>query len=100
MILYNVTVNIDASVQEDWLNWMKKVHIPDVLATGLFVENRIMRVLNTEEGEGFTYSVQYTLNSMEDYEAYQRDHAARLQSEHSRRYSNKFVAYRTLLEWV
>jgi hypothetical protein len=54
MILYNVTVNIDPEVHEDWLNWMKNTHIPDVLNTGMFIDNRFLRVLNTEEGEGFT----------------------------------------------
>ena len=37
MIVYNVTVNIDADVQERWIEWMKEVHIPDVMATGLFL---------------------------------------------------------------
>lgn len=100
MILYNVTINIDPSVHEEWLAWMKNDHIPEVLATGLFVENRIMKVLNTEEGEGFTYSIQYTLKSMEDYEKYKSDHAPALQAAHVERYSGKFVAFRTLLEWV
>jgi hypothetical protein len=31
---------------------------------------------------------------------YQRDHAPRLQKEHSEKYKGKFVAFRTLLEIV
>ncbi|MEX1189881.1 MAG: DUF4286 family protein [Bacteroidia bacterium] len=100
MILYNVTVNIDAEVQEDWVEWMKTVHIPEVLATGLFVENKFLRVLNTEPGEGFTYSIQYFLKSIDDYEQYRSEHAPHLQADHSLRYKNKFVAFRTLLEFV
>lgn len=33
MIVYSVTVNIDSSIHEDWLAWMKSKHIPDVMAT-------------------------------------------------------------------
>ena len=33
-ILYNVTVSIDKDVEKEWLEWMKKVHIPDVMRTG------------------------------------------------------------------
>jgi hypothetical protein len=33
MIVYNVTVNIDGAVEQEWLKWMKEVHIPEVLAT-------------------------------------------------------------------
>jgi len=100
MILYNVTVNIDPSVHQEWVDWMKNQHIPEVLATGLFVDNRFLKVLSTEEGEGFTYSIQYTLKSMDDYENYQRNHAPALQADHAARYRDKFVAFRTLLEWV
>ena len=100
MILYNVTVNIDPEVHDEWVQWMKTKHIPDVLATGMFTENRFLRVLNTEEGEGVTYSIQYTAPSMEHYEQYRSVFAPALQAEHTDRYRNRFVAFRTLLEWA
>jgi hypothetical protein len=99
MILYNVTVNIDNNVREEWLSWMKNVHIPDVLKTGLFIENKIFRVMVDEES-GTTYSIQYTMNSMEDLKAYQEKFAPALQKEHATKYANKFVAFRTILEQV
>ncbi len=100
MILYNVTVNVDPEVQEDWVQWMKTVHIPEVLATGLFVEHKFLRVMSTEPGEGFTYSIQYFLNSIDDYENYRSNFAPQLQADHTERYKNQFVAFRTLLEVV
>jgi hypothetical protein len=99
MIIYNVTISIDHLVQEEWLRWMKEVHIPDVMSTGLFLENRILRVLNVDD-TGATFSVQYTLRTMADYERYAADFAPRLQAEHTHRYKDKFVAFRTLLEVV
>jgi hypothetical protein len=27
MILYNVTVNIDHDIHEEWLNWMRSNHV-------------------------------------------------------------------------
>lgn len=99
MILYNVTVNIDDDVREEWLTWMKDVHIPDVMKTGLFIENRIFRVMVNEES-GTTYSVQYTLKSIDDLETYQEQYATALQKEHASRYANKFVAFRTILKLV
>jgi hypothetical protein len=98
MILYNVTVNIEPDALSEWLDWMKTVHIPDVLATGLFTEHRFFRVASTEHGEGHTYSIQYFLESMDEYEAYKTHHAPRLQKEHAERFANRYVAFRTLLE--
>jgi hypothetical protein len=99
MIIYNVTVNVENDVREEWLNWMKSVHIPDVMATGYFLENKICKVLVNEE-QGTTYSIQYTAATMKDLEEYQRLHAPRLQKEHNEKYASKCVAFRTLLEIV
>lgn len=98
MILYNVTVNIDNSVHDEWLDWMKSKHIPDVLSTGLFSDNKIFRIKSDEEGN--TYSIQYFLESIEDYEKYQKEFAPKLQAEHSEKYKNKFAAFRTIMELV
>lgn len=101
MIIYNITVNIDEDVHEDWINWMKTVHIPDVMNTGFFLENKICKVLSTQEDEtGHTYAIQYTCANMEDLDDYQENHAPQLQKEHFERYDGKFVAFRTLLEIV
>jgi hypothetical protein len=97
MYIYNVTVSIDKSAADEWLNWMKTVHIPDVLKTGYFTENKICRVLNVDD-EGETFSVQYTFKEMIDIEEYQKNDAKRLQEEHSKRYEGKYAAFRTLLE--
>jgi len=96
MIIYNVTVNIDHDVHDDWLNWMNSVHIPDVMKTGLFLEARLSKILAEEEG-GLSYSIQYLCQSMDNYEKYQQQFAPKLQHEHTSRYSGKFVAFRTLL---
>lgn len=98
-VLYNVTVNIDEDVHDEWLTWMKEVHIPDVMNTGFFLENRILRILAESEG-GVSYAIQYLCHSLKDLEEYQEKHAPRLQKEHTDRYEGKFVAFRTLLEVV
>ena len=101
MIIYNVTVNLEDSIHIDWLNWMKTVHIPKVMATGYFSENRMAKVMTTQADEtGHTYSIQYLCNSIEKLEEYQEKESAPLQEEHGKRYQGKFVAFRTLLELV
>lgn len=99
MIIYNVTVNIEKDVHDEWLEWMKTKHIPDVMATGFFLENKLCKVLVDEE-QGVTYSFQYTCKNMEDLKEYQQQHAPRLQKEVADKYANKFVAFRTLLEVI
>lgn len=98
-IIYNVTVNIDHDVHDEWLVWMREVHIPDVMATGLFLESRMHRVLADDEG-GLTYAIQYTAADMVHYERYRDEHAPRLQADAHARYGGRFAAFRTLLEVI
>lgn len=97
MIVYNVTLKIDHDIHEEWLQWMKAVHIPDVMKTGYFLGNKIFKVM-IDEVDGVTYSVQYNCHSLKDLEEYRERYASALQAEHSKKFAGKFVAFRTLLE--
>lgn len=99
MILYNVTVNIDQTVEQEWLQWMKEVHIPEVMATGMFLENKIFKLL-VEEEQGTTYSFQYFAKSIKELNQYLQKFAPALQQDHAVKYNNKFVAFRSMLELV
>jgi hypothetical protein len=99
MILYNVTVSIDPEIAEEWLTWMREVHIPDVMATGCFIESRISRVHGEEEG-GMTYAITYLSPSQALLDEYQSNHAAALQREHSLKYDGRFAAFRTMLSVI
>lgn len=99
MIIYNVTVKIDSSFTDEWLQWMKTEHIPKVMLTGLFVEYHIFKVL-VDDSDGDTFSIQYLCKSMDDYEKYREEHAPTLQAETQEKYGSRLVAFRTLLELI
>lgn len=101
MIIYNVTVNVEEDVHEEWINWMKTIHIPEVMQTGHFSHHYFTRILNRQEDEtGVTYAIQYHCKSPEDFEIYQKIHAPDLQKKHTEKYEGKFVAFRTLLQKI
>ncbi len=99
MYIYNITINIEESVEKDWLRWMKEKHIPEVLNTRKFSEAKMCQVMVKEEA-GITYSVQYTTDSKETLEAYFNEDAPGLQKEMNQLFANKFVAFRTELKVV
>ena len=98
MIIYNVTVKVDADIESDWFDWMKNIHIPDVMQTGYFTEFKICRILNMREQDGTTYAIQYFAPDMAALHRYQTQHAPALQKDHVQRYGDKTVAFRTLME--
>jgi hypothetical protein len=99
MIIYSVTIAIQASIESEWLDWMNKVHVPDVLRTGCFSNCRINQVLGSE-GDEPTYILQYSCRSLEEYHRYRDDFAPALQKEHSDRFSGRFRGSRQLLEEI
>ena len=99
MIIYSVTITIQPSIDSDWIEWMKRVHVPDVLRTGCFSECRIHKALGSETDEP-TYVLQYGCRSLEEYHRYRDNFAPALQKEHTDRYSGRFRGSRQLLEEV
>ena len=100
MILYNVTVNVDDSVHDEWLAWMKEKHIPDVMKAARFSSGKIFRLLGDEDSGGKTYSVQYACKNMNEFLEYEHNHAQALRAEHTAKFKDKIVSFRTLLESV
>lgn len=100
MIIYNVTINIHESVHDQWLSWMQKKHIPEILATGKFSSARIVKVLIEEEMGGTTYSVQYTTDSKATLEKYYNEDAPKFRQEGLTLFGDKMLAFRTELELI
>ncbi len=101
MILYNVTVNIDSDVEQDWIDWMKTTHIPEVLETGFFTGHKMMKMLSEAEDEtGKTYAIQYSLENLDNLETYLNTVAPKLQKASIIRYGTKMAAFRSVLEEV
>ncbi len=100
MIFYNVTINIHESVHDQWMQWMQKKHIQEVLATGKFTAARLVKVLVDEEMGGITYSIQYTTDSKETLQRYYEEDAPRLREEGNRLFGDKMLAFRTELELI
>lgn len=99
MYIYNVTINIDDDVKDEWLTWME-THILDVLNTGKFVAAKLTQVLVEEEMGGTTYSVQYSAKTKEDLQNYYKEDARRLRGDGLRKFGDKMVAFRTELRLI
>ena len=100
MILYNVTIQVDPSIHNLWLTWMKEEHIPEVLSTGLFTKASCWRILDHQEGATITYAVQYLSPTISMYQQYIEQHAPLLRKKGLDKWGDKFIAFRTTMEQV
>lgn len=100
MLIYNVTVGVDKTIELEWLAWMKETHIPDVMNTGMFASYKIYKVIGVEEGGAVSYAIQYAAKSLDEIEIYLEKYAPRLREEGSKRFGDGQAAFRTLLEEI
>lgn len=94
MFIYAVSVYVSPEVEQEWVWWMKEVHIPDVLKTGCFLKACLFRV-EQDSAEGVVYSVQYTYKDKVDFEKYEKEFADALRDEHHIKFGNKCHAFRS-----
>ncbi len=99
MILYNVTSSIEPAVADQWLDYMRSTHMPEVMETGFFLKSQLCRLLN-EENDGITYAAQYYCLSVEQLDEYQRLCAPALRADMEARFAGQYVSFRTVLEVV
>ena len=99
MVLYSVTIVIQADIEAEWVAWMKQIHVPDVLRTGCFSECRFHKVLATADEE-VTYVLQYRCPSLEEYYRYRDNFAPALQKEHTDRFDGRFRGSRQILDQI
>jgi len=100
MIIYNVTVKVENSIADAWVNWMKTEHMPELMHTGLFVDCCLCRLLEQDEADGVTYTAQYFCEGMEQYNQYIALHAEKMRNKGFMLFGGKFVAFRTIMEII
>jgi hypothetical protein len=100
MLIYNVTINVTWAIHENWLQWMKEKHIPEAMSKNCFTGYRFARILDIDESDGPTYTVQYTADTREQYEQYINLHAPALRKDITDNWGTDLVAFRTLMEVV
>jgi hypothetical protein len=99
MIIFNDTVIVEEAVHQKWLGWMQDVHIPAIMATGLFTKYQILNVIDSPN-EGVTFCIQYYTESLENFNRFYNEHLFNLQENHNREFENQFVIFNTLMRTV
>lgn len=99
-IIYNVTIKVAESIKNEWLQWLKEEHIPEVTGTGCFTHALIVRLLETDESEGPTFAIQYYAATKSDYDRYIELHAPLLRQKSLNKWGDRFIAFRSVMEIV
>lgn len=100
MLIYNITTKVDWLIHDQWLKWMKTEHIPEVMATGCFQQQQMVRLLETDETEGATYAMQYYAATEADYHRYMEHFAPALRQQILEKWRERVISFRSLMQVV
>jgi antibiotic biosynthesis monooxygenase (ABM) superfamily enzyme len=96
MITYQVTITVNTEVETDFIKWMKRIHIPNLIATGLVKSYHILKTQTTSH----TYAFQYHFDNQKALETYSEQFAPALKQEVIDEFPNQFTATREIFEWI
>lgn len=100
MIVYNITYAIPHGLHEAWLQWMKDMHIPEIMSTGHFLRFQMMQLMDMDEKEGLTYAVQFFAASEKECNDYLTKSAPALRLKASAQWGDQIVGFRTRMRIV
>jgi Domain of unknown function (DUF4286) len=100
MIIYNVTIKVDYSIQSEWLSWLKEEHIPGILDTGCFTNANILQLLETDDTEGPTYAVQFHAESKALYNRYIEKFSGIMLQKSLDKWGGQFIAFPSVMQVV
>ena len=100
MIVYNITVKVEATIAAEWLRWLVDEHAPEMLATGCFWKYQVLHLFEQDDEDGPTYAIQYFAHTPADYQDYLTHYATGLQKKVAARWSDRLVSFSTAMQVV
>ena len=100
MLIYNVTFQVSPSINEAWVKWMKEKHIPDVMSKGCFMEYRFAKLLDIDDSDGPTYTIQYSARDRNEFDRYIELFAPALRKDVTDTWGDQAIGFRSLMQLV
>ena len=100
MVIYNVTTHVEPSIEDAWVEWMREIHLPEMLATKKFKSAKIFKVVNEQDQGGTSYTVQYHCISQEILKQYIENEAQLLRKAGEEKFGNRILFFRTELQLI
>jgi hypothetical protein len=83
---YEVTMEVDSSISEEWVEYMRSEHIPEVMNTGVFSSCEFLRIIKPIK-EGYeSFRITYEAKNLAIIQQYRAELSPELQKKHNVRY--------------
>ncbi len=97
MIIYKVIIKIEKKIEKEWLNWIREVHIPEIMDLNIFYKSRLFNIIKNKEKEFSSFCIEYYCHSEKEYNKYKKKYSKNLQIKHIEKFKGKFKGKRLIL---
>lgn len=99
MIIYSVTVSLELEIESEWLQWVKEVYIPGVMASGYFQNYDFHKILEPiVDPERVSYNMLYETSSLEQLTQFRQNEETRWLQEQEMQFAESALSIRSVLE--
>lgn len=100
MVIYEVNIDIDGAIHDDYLHWLT-AHVAEICALPGFDGAQVLQVAEPEPAPGrLQLCVHYRLRDAASLQAYLQEHAPRLRADGVARFGGRFTATRRVLRSI
>lgn len=100
MLIYNMTIKIGWTIQQNWLVWMREVYIPRIMQSGFFTKYQLVRLLEIDEDEGPTYALQLYALNIENYHRFVEENLPEIERTNYDKWGSDVFFFSTLMEII
>jgi len=100
MIIYNTTFHIEACIQQEFVEYILQHLIPQATKSGLFTSPRFSRIFGELEEAGFSYALEFTTESIEKLEQWNKTESATVTTPLIEKFKDKVVGFSTIMQVV
>jgi hypothetical protein len=99
-IIYNITLKVERSIEQPWLQWLVNDYAPAIIATNCFTKFTTLKLLELDDADDSTYAVQFLCESFENYERYLKNFANDFLKRSFDKWGQKTISFSTVMQVV
>ena len=99
-ILYNITMQVEKQLLEDWLSWIQLEHIPSIMGTGCFIKHQVLRLMNNNQQDEQTFAIQYFASTIYKFNQFEENFLEHELKKISDKWNTSVMYFTTVMEIV
>lgn len=100
MIVFNTTFHVEATLQEEFVEYMLAVFIPGATRSGLLTSPRLARVFGEEGEVGLSYAMEFTAVDLAALERWNSEESQRVVTPLLEKFKEKVVGFSTVMQTI